>query len=495
MEKGDQDHLNYHQPSGIPAEWRFGSPQPPPQSLAMMPSNPMGAGSSPCPSVSMVDSYCPTLWDHTQPNSQGLGFPEATNAAPNRPPPTLDSSRLEMGAAASMYLQSGGVGILPPTGLPQFSADSAFIERAARFSCLGGTSFSALMSPFGGMNQPLDGYSTGLKMMLGVQLSPNDTPSMGESSKGMSVDHGSPNGGSPMSSQKDARSQGTAAAGTVSGGEAELNGNGLGENPNSENAAADPSAEGLAAKKRKRNGQEMEIEQAKGDAETSSEKAEGKKGVEENNTTQNKSDGKNNGKSSADPPNEDYVHVRARRGQATNSHSLAERVRREKISERMKFLQDLVPGCSKVTGKAVMLDEIINYVQSLQRQVELLSMKLAAVNPHFDYNIEGLLSKDMIQQGPGPSSAIGFPPDMSHPLLHQPQGFIHPGMSGMGTDVLRRAMGAQMTTMNAYKEAKQQLPNNWENEFQNVFQIGYGTNPSIDMQDLNGSLPHSANDS
>ncbi|KAK9090655.1 hypothetical protein Sjap_000124 [Stephania japonica] len=77
----------------------------------------------------------------------------------------------------------------------------------------------------------------------------------------------------------------------------------------------------------------------------------------------------------SDGPKDEYIHVRARRGQATNSHSLAERVRREKFSERMKFLQDLVPGCSKVTGKAVMLDEIINYVQSLQRQVELLSCK------------------------------------------------------------------------------------------------------------------------
>ncbi|KAJ4963921.1 hypothetical protein NE237_023860 [Protea cynaroides] len=77
----------------------------------------------------------------------------------------------------------------------------------------------------------------------------------------------------------------------------------------------------------------------------------------------------------------DYIHVRARRGQATDSHSLAERVRREKISDRMKYLQDLVPGCNKITGKAGMLDEIINYVQSLQRQVEFLSMKLATVNP------------------------------------------------------------------------------------------------------------------
>lgn len=55
-------------------------------------------------------------------------------------------------------------------------------------------------------------------------------------------------------------------------------------------------------------------------------------------------------------------------------------VRREKINERMKYLQDLVPGCSKVTGKAVMLDEIINYVQLLQRQVEILSMRLASVD-------------------------------------------------------------------------------------------------------------------
>ncbi|CAN0898610.1 Transcription factor bHLH77 [Linum grandiflorum] len=97
----------------------------------------------------------------------------------------------------------------------------------------------------------------------------------------------------------------------------------------------------------------------------------------------------------------DYIHVRARRGQATDSHSLAERVRREKIGERMKFLQDLVPGCNKVTGKAVMLDEIINYVQSLQRQVEFLSMKMATVNPRVEFNnMESLLlSNHLIRSG------------------------------------------------------------------------------------------------
>ncbi|KAK4767639.1 hypothetical protein SAY86_015389 [Trapa natans] len=55
---------------------------------------------------------------------------------------------------------------------------------------------------------------------------------------------------------------------------------------------------------------------------------------------------KNN--SSEDAEKLPYVHVRARRGQATDSHSLAERARREKINARMKLLQELVPGCNKV---------------------------------------------------------------------------------------------------------------------------------------------------
>ncbi|XP_061984898.1 transcription factor BHLH089-like isoform X2 [Populus nigra] len=98
-----------------------------------------------------------------------------------------------------------------------------------------------------------------------------------------------------------------------------------------------------------------------------------------------------------EPPKQDYIHVRARRGQATDSHSLAERARREKISERMKILQDIVPGCNKVTGKALVLDEIINYIQSLQRQVEFLSMKLEAVNLNMNPGTEVFPSKDFGQ--------------------------------------------------------------------------------------------------
>ncbi|CAL9101449.1 unnamed protein product [Musa textilis] len=64
--------------------------------------------------------------------------------------------------------------------------------------------------------------------------------------------------------------------------------------------------------------------------------------------------------------------VRARRGQATDPHSIAERLRRERIAERMKALQELVPNANK-TDKASMLDEIIDYVKFLQLQVLSMS--------------------------------------------------------------------------------------------------------------------------
>nr|QHR96992.1 basic helix-loop-helix transcription factor bHLH79-like protein [Isodon rubescens] len=127
------------------------------------------------------------------------------------------------------------------------------------------------------------------------------------------------------------------------------------------------------------------------------------KAVGSNGNRENKTNGEINSTKAADssakpaePSKQDYIHVRARRGQATDSHSLAERARREKISERMRILQDLVPGCNKVIGKALVLDEIINYIQSLQRQVEFLSMKLEAVNARV--GIDGYPSKDFSQQ-------------------------------------------------------------------------------------------------
>lgn len=133
----------------------------------------------------------------------------------------------------------------------------------------------------------------------------------------------------------------------------------------------------------------------------------------------------------SEPPKQDYIHVRARRGQATDSHSLAERARREKISERMKILQDLVPGCNKVIGKALVLDEIINYIQSLQRQVEFLSMKLETVNSRVNMNptIEGFPPKDLGAQPFDVSGMFGSQAMREYAQSSQPE-WLHMQVGG-----------------------------------------------------------------
>ncbi|XP_077253492.1 uncharacterized protein LOC143892630 isoform X2 [Tasmannia lanceolata] len=143
-----------------------------------------------------------------------------------------------------------------------------------------------------------------------------------------------------------------------------------------------------------------------------------------------------------------FIHVRARRGQATDSHSLAERVRRQKISERMKYLQDLVPGCNEITGKAGMIDQIINYVQSLQRQVESLSMKLSTVNPSLDFNIDNFFEKEMF-----PAACNGnFPAtEMSSELVNPANPQFNPvqqvvACCGMDMAINPKEMAVRRTT-------------------------------------------------
>ncbi|KAF0934892.1 hypothetical protein E2562_028890 [Oryza meyeriana var. granulata] len=148
----------------------------------------------------------------------------------------------------------------------------------------------------------------------------------------------------------------------------------------------------------------------------------------------------------------DYIHVRARRGQATDSHSLAERVRRERISERMRYLQELVPGCNKVTGKAGMLDEIINYVQSLQKQVEFLSMKIAASNPVVNFNIvEDLFGRQRSQAACNPAALPA--------MTTMPIGQVEPSclqmspLQQMQTPAGSSGFGLEMVVSNQYSPA------------------------------------------
>ncbi|XP_008788970.2 transcription factor bHLH49 [Phoenix dactylifera] len=492
-----EDHPNYHS-SGMSADWQIGNP-----SMALVSAPPMG--SSQCPSVSMVECFSPSLWIPSV-HAQSLGFcgnnVQSSTAASNSMPigkPVPRPLRLDIGwnpsdcssKGSGIFLQTG-TGVLPPR-VSHFPTDSAFIERAARFSCFDGGNLGSMMNPFS-TPESLSSYSNTPKGVPGAQIQKSEmNTTEAHMDASLPIDHGS-SSRSPMKEQRDKGTSHGAGVSSNESGEPEFSGGGQEEAPNLASAAGDSSSTGLAAKKRIRPSQDMESDQVGGggpqqSVENTMDSVDTKQRAEQNSSTiaTIRPNGKQ-AKDSSDASKEDYVHVRARRGQATNSHSLAERVRREKISERMKFLQELVPGCSKVTGKAVMLDEIINYVQSLQRQVEFLSMKLAAVNPRVDFNIEGLLSKDLHQFRDGPSSAIGFSPDVIHPQLHpSPQGLVQVGMSGIvnHSDALRRAINAQLTSMNGHKEPMPQIPNAWDEELHNVMQMNFGTNPPLNTHELN----------
>ncbi|KAL3515160.1 hypothetical protein ACH5RR_022062 [Cinchona calisaya] len=193
----------------------------------------------------------------------------------------------------------------------------------------------------------------------------------------------------------------------------------------------------------------------------------------------------------------DYIHVRARRGQATDSHSLAERVRREKISERMKYLQDLVPGCNKITGKAGMLDEIINYVQSLQRQVEFLSMKLAALNPRLDFNIENIFTKEIFPVGTSELRTIGTsemnnPPNYPFDLLQQVVSCCGLENSTGSPDMaLRRTISDPLSIPEKLTESPYfSVSSTWDAELQSLYALEFqqGKSTSLLSQPCTGYL-------
>ncbi|KAL8031220.1 hypothetical protein ABFX02_13G010500 [Erythranthe guttata] len=62
-----------------------------------------------------------------------------------------------------------------------------------------------------------------------------------------------------------------------------------------------------------------------------------------------------------------------RRTRVAEVHNLSERRRRDRINEKMKALQELIPHSNK-SDKASMLDEAIEYMKSLQLQLQLMWM-------------------------------------------------------------------------------------------------------------------------
>lgn len=121
--------------------------------------------------------------------------------------------------------------------------------------------------------------------------------------------------------------------------------------------------------------------------------------------------------------------VSTKRSRAAAVHNQSERKRRDRINQRMKTLQKLVPNSSK-TDKASMLDEVIDYVKQLQAQVQMMNrMSTAATIPHMmmpapmqmqQLQMAAMMAQmaQMAQMGMGMGMAMGM--DMAPLAARQP---------------------------------------------------------------------------
>ncbi|KAL2636444.1 hypothetical protein R1flu_007923 [Riccia fluitans] len=450
----------------------------------------------------------------------------------------VDSGNLSLTPSKTSYaLQGVGLPSSPP--IAPFSSNPGFAERAARFSAFSNAHFS--------QSFPLS--DTGSIRQVSSHSYDNETKSAKTPIRAESAS------GSMSSPDVSCRSQANGLEGTVEGedtvkssrrlsaagcstdegcsapdleigvtsgpSESGVTDNSRGQeisSPEAEQQGKSTAATQLSGKKRKSSGDEAVNGVASPVTKDQKSSAHSKrsKSTEDKDTQKSKAERSDTSSSSpqaaqdskqVDHPKTDYIHVRARRGQATDSHSLAERVRREKISERMKFLQDLVPGCSKVTGKAVMLDEIINYVQSIQRQVEFLSMKLAAVTPRPDFNIDSFLAKQLqMGQNFGLQNVMEHPHESSIPFSHVPQfQSLHPaniqqslansfGNPNCVESTLRRTYSAPVTLarvpVDSFGDELSQIPALWEGDLHSVVEMGLSQGkPKMGLSGYQSDLP------
>ncbi|RDX78466.1 Transcription factor bHLH85, partial [Mucuna pruriens] len=118
------------------------------------------------------------------------------------------------------------------------------------------------------------------------------------------------------------------------------------------------------SKKNQKDGEEAEETNAGSDGQSSSSNM-----SEDDNACKENSGGATSGSKSLLNSN---GKTRASRGSATDPQSLYARKRRERINERLRILQNLVPNGTKV-DISTMLEEAVNYVKFLQLQIKLLS--------------------------------------------------------------------------------------------------------------------------
>ncbi|KAL7084384.1 hypothetical protein ACP275_14G220400 [Erythranthe tilingii] len=111
-----------------------------------------------------------------------------------------------------------------------------------------------------------------------------------------------------------------------------------------------------------------------------------------------------------------------KRSRAAQVHNLSERRRRDRINEKMKALQELIPRCNK-SDKASMLDEAIEYLKSLQVQVQMMSMGCGMVPMMYPGMQQYMPTMSMgmgMGMGMGMEMGMNRPPMVQYPSMPMP---------------------------------------------------------------------------
>nr|WCO08258.1 hypothetical protein [Suaeda aralocaspica] len=128
-----------------------------------------------------------------------------------------------------------------------------------------------------------------------------------------------------------------------------------------------------------------------------------------------------------------------KRSRAAAVHNQSERKRRDKINQRMKTLQKLVPNSNK-TDKASMLDEVIEHLKNLQSQVQMLS-RMSLPSMMMPLAIQHQLQMSMMTPiGMGMGMGVGM--DQLNNMSMNPM--ARPNMSGISPSLVNLAAAYNM---------------------------------------------------
>ncbi|CAJ1948370.1 unnamed protein product [Sphenostylis stenocarpa] len=113
-----------------------------------------------------------------------------------------------------------------------------------------------------------------------------------------------------------------------------------------------------------------------------------------------------------------------KRIKASSVHNQSERRRRDKINQRMKELQKLVPNSNKQTDKASMLDEVIQYMKQLQANLQMMNWMKMMMVPITMQHQQLKMCMMMAQMGIGMGMSKDMVMNMNNmniaPMLHLP---------------------------------------------------------------------------